>query len=132
MDTWVLKVSLGIPLVCLVALALWHVISYLADKLGTKPKTLRQSPEPPSAFPSPKDDPERLEQACAALEHSLAQRYVELGESWLRKGLSQKAAAVFSKVLQLSPEGPQAALAQERLRQIDEQGRASNNESSTP
>jgi hypothetical protein len=122
-DTWVLKVSIGIPVVCIVALALWHVIAYLSDKLTKKPKALRQSPEPLSAFPYPPDDPERQEQACAALEHSLVQRYVELGESWLRKGQSQKAATVFNKVLQICPEGRQAALAQERLRQIGEEGR---------
>jgi hypothetical protein len=121
MDTWVLRVSIGIPLVCLAVLALWHLVSYLVGKLPRRPKTLRQSPEPPSAFPSLPDDPQRLEQMCAAMEHSLAERYMELGESWLRKGRSERAAVAFNKVLRIFPEGRQAAVAQERLRQMDEQ-----------
>jgi hypothetical protein len=124
MDTWVVRVSFAIPLVCLAALVLWHLISYLAGKLSTKPRTYRQSPEPPQPSRLPADDPEHLEQACAALEDSLAERYMALGESWLRKGQPQKAAATFSKVLRVCPEGRQAPLAQERLREIGNGGRS--------
>ncbi len=132
MDTWVLRVGLAIPVVCLVVLGLWHLISYLAGKLPQKPRTYRQSPEPPSAFRFPADpsttagdDPERLEEACAALEESLAERYMELGESWLRTGQTQKAAAAFTKVLRVCPEGRPGLLARERLREISTEDRGS-------
>jgi hypothetical protein len=118
MDTWVLRVSIAIPLVCLLGLALWHLVSYLVGKLPKKPRTFRQSPEPPALSRPVADDPEWLEQTCINLEESLAERYIELGESWLRRGQTEKAAAAFGKVLQVCPEGRQASLAQERLRQI--------------
>ena len=118
LDTWVWRVSIAIPLVCLVVLVLWHLIYYLVGKLPRKPRTYRQSPEPPAPVRSALDEPERLEQACTALEQSLAERYMELGESWLRREQAQKAAAAFNKVLQVCPEGRQASLARERLRQI--------------
>jgi hypothetical protein len=138
MDTWVLKVSIAVPLLAIAALALWHLLAYLAGKLPAKPRTARQSPEPPEAsggLPpadlarnegiatelSPlavRDDPERLQQACLALEGSLATRYVELAESWLRRGQTQKAAAAFRRVLHICPDTAQARLAQDRLQQI--------------
>jgi len=129
----VLKVSLAIPLVCLVGLGLWHLVAYLAGKLRKKPRTVRHSPEPPSASPSPKlvpalaeiasarDDPERLQQACTALEGSLAETYLELAESWLRRGQLQNAAAALRKVLQVCPESRQAQFAQDRLRQMGDE-----------
>ena len=133
MDTWVLKVSIAILLVCVAGLVLWHLVAYLAGKMPKKPRTKRHSPEPPTAIQSPQplpgvralaevptngDDPERLQQACTNLEDSLAQIYMELAESWLRRGQPQKAAAVFKKILQICPERHQAQLAQDRLQQI--------------
>ena len=35
MDTWVLKVSIAIPLVCIAGLGLWHLMVFLAGKLPT-------------------------------------------------------------------------------------------------
>ena len=108
MDTWVLKVSIAIPLVCIAGLGLWHLAAYLAGKLPKKPRTVRQSPEPPSSSQSPKflpgDAPERLQRTCSTLEDSLAEKYLELAESWLRGGQPQKAAAAWQKVLQICPE----------------------------
>jgi hypothetical protein len=118
MDEWVLRVSIAIPLICLGGLAVWHLVSFVAKKLPKRPRIYRQSPEPPSGMPSLPDDPQRLEKACTALEEVLADRYVELGESWLRRGERQKAALAFGKVIRMSPQGRRAALAQERLREI--------------
>jgi hypothetical protein len=133
MDTWVLWVSIAIPVVCIVGLGLWHLVAYVARKLPKKPRTVRLSPEPPSPIQSAQllargrapvdvpptgDDPERLQQACAALEDSLAERYLELAECWLRRGRPQKAVAVLNKILQVCPERPQAQLAQDRLQEI--------------
>jgi hypothetical protein len=133
MDTWVLKASIVIFLVCIAALGLWHLVAYLVGKLPKKPRTVRQSPEPPSSSQSPqllprvptladvasiRDDPERLQQACTALEDSLAEIYRELAESWLRTGQPQKATAALKKILQLCPDRHQAQLAQDRLQQI--------------
>ena len=133
MDTWVLKVSIVILLVGIAGLVLWHLGAYLAGKLPKKPRTVRHSPEPPSSIPSPnllprgrtladvapiRDDPERLQQTCTALEDSLAQIYMELAESWLRKGQPQNAAAALKKILQICPDRHPAQLARDRLRQI--------------
>jgi hypothetical protein len=132
MDTWVLKFSIAIPLVCIAGLGLWHLMVYLAGKLPKRPRTVRSSPEPPSIpsreFPprgrastkvaSPRVSPEQLQQACIDLEDSLAGAYMELAESWLRTGQLQKAAAALKKIVQICPERRQAQLAQDRLRQI--------------
>ena len=133
MDTWVLKVSIAIPLVCIAGLGLWHLMVFLAGKLPKKPRTVRYSPEPPSSIQSrefpprgralPKvaptrDSPEQLQQACTDLEDSLAEIYLKLAESWLRRGQTQKAATALKKILQICPDSRQAQLAQERLRQI--------------
>ena len=133
MDTWVLWVSIAIPVVCIVGLGLWHLVAYVARKMPRKPRTARLSPEPPAPIRSPQplglgrgpagvplsgDDPEQLQEACATLEDSLAERYLELAESWLRRGQPQKAAAVLKKVLQVCPERHQAQLAQDRLQEI--------------
>ncbi len=133
MDTWVLKVSIAIPLVCIAGLGLWHLMVYLAGKLPKKPRTVRYSPEPPSPIPSrdfpprgralPKvaparNSPEQLQQACTDLEDSLAETYMALAESWLRSGQPRRAAAALQKILQVCPERRQAQLARDRLQQI--------------
>ena len=46
LDTWVLRVGIAIPLLCIAVLVLWHLIAYLVGKLVKKPKSLRHSPEP--------------------------------------------------------------------------------------
>jgi hypothetical protein len=137
MDTWVLKFSIAIPLVCIAGLGLWHLMVYLAGKLPKKPRTVRYSPEPPSPIPSrefpprgraltkvapPRDSPAQLQQACTDLEDSLADTYMELAESWLRNGQPQSAAAAWKKILQICPERRQAQLAQDRLQQICNEG----------
>ncbi len=133
MDTWVLKVSIAIPLVCIAGLALWHLMVYLAGKLPRKPRAVRYSPEPPSSTPSrefpqrgralrqaapARDSPEQLQQACTDLEDSLAEIYMALAESWLRNGQPRRAAAALQKILQVCPERRQAQSARDRLQQI--------------
>jgi hypothetical protein len=137
MDTWVLKVSIAIVLVCIAGLGLWHLVAYLVGKLPKKPRTVRQSPEPPSAIQSAtvpprvravtdvaptSDEPERLQHACTVLEDSLVETYTQLAESWLRRGQPRKAVAALKKILQICPERQQAQLAQDRLRQIGDEG----------
>ncbi len=72
-----------------------------------------------------KNDPDRLGQVCAALVESLADTYLDLAESWLRKGEPQQAAAAWEKVIQSCPETRQAQLARERLRQMGVAGQRS-------
>jgi hypothetical protein len=135
MDTWVLIGSIVFLLACIAGLGLWHLGTFLARKLRKKRGAVKQSPEPPSATQSPKlpqrlrvptnaspigDDPERLQQACTALEDSLAEMYKELAESWLRMGQPQKAADALKKILQLCPGRHQAQSAQDRLLKIGE------------
>ena len=132
-DTWVLIASIAILLMCIAGLGLWRLIAYLFGKLPKKPRMARQSPEPPSAILAPKllphvrvqgeaapsgDDPEKLQQACSALETSLAEVCMELAESWLRRGQPQKAAVALRKILQICPDRHQAKLAEDRLQQI--------------
>ena len=113
-DTWVFRVGIAIPLVCLAVLVLWQLLSYLGRKRGRERRAARESPEPKA--PSPQDDPARLERACAALEERLAQMYLDLAESWIRAGQTQQAVAVWEKVVERSPQTAQAQVARERLR----------------
>jgi hypothetical protein len=123
MDTWVMWAAIAIPLLCLLGLGLWHLLAWLAGKLPGKPRTFRQSPEPPEPpLPFAGDDPDRLQQACTTLERSLAQTYLELGESWLRRGQVEKAAAAFGKVLLVCPDRPEARSAGDHLEQIRKSG----------
>jgi hypothetical protein len=162
-DTWVLRVSIAIPVVCVTALVLWHLFAYLARKLGPTPKVGRPSPEPPQVFRPPKppagaaagdaqgerarrvrellalaaslsdlpegaesrqlatqirNDPERLQRACAALAESLAELYLELAESWLRNGQPRHAAAALGNLVRCCPETRLAEVARGRLRQL--------------
>jgi hypothetical protein len=47
LDTWVFRVSIAVPLVCIAALVLWHLVNHLVGKLVNKRKVIRHSPEPP-------------------------------------------------------------------------------------
>jgi hypothetical protein len=141
-DTWVFKVSVAVPLLCLTILVLWHLLARLT-RSGKKPRAYRSSPEPErgpriedrgseevsdlrsaifaprsSAAAAIKNDPERLQQACAALEVSLAQAYLDLAECWWRRGAVQPAATVWEKIIVSCPQTPQAEVARERLREF--------------
>jgi hypothetical protein len=65
-----------------------------------------------------KNDPERLQQVCAALVDALAETYLELAESWLRKGETRQAAASWQLLVRACPETRQAQAARERLRKL--------------
>jgi cytochrome c-type biogenesis protein CcmH/NrfG len=133
LDTWVLRASIAIPLMCLVVLGVWNLAAWLARKLPQKPRKVRESPEPPSPanpWERPawsqawkesalgRESPERLEQACLALENSLANAWLELAESLVRAGQLEKAVVVWNKVVQICPDRPQAQLARDRIEQI--------------
>jgi hypothetical protein len=145
MDTWVLKVSIAIPVVAIGGLVLWHLLSSLAGTLSKKRRKFRPALEPrpplfspkhptrPAIDPAPavsapsqlaaqiKNDPERLEQACATLVDTLAEMYLELADSWLRQGEPRRAAASLQKLLQSCPGTRHAQLAEDRLRKLDEE-----------
>jgi hypothetical protein len=53
LDTWVLKVSIAIPLVALTVLLLFHLLRYAFGKLKKPRVAKRSSPEPPSREPLP-------------------------------------------------------------------------------
>jgi hypothetical protein len=117
MDTWVFRVSVAIPLICLVALGLWHLIALLARKFPGKPRPRRESPEPPAPLRSG-DDPERLQQVCNSLEISLAEKYLELAEVWRTRGQPDRATIALNRVAQVCPGSSQALVAQDRLQQF--------------
>jgi hypothetical protein len=54
MDTWVLKVSIAIPVVALAGLVLWNLVSWLAGKLVKKRRKFRPALEPRPPLFSPK------------------------------------------------------------------------------
>jgi hypothetical protein len=141
-DTWVFKVSVAVPLLCLAVLVVWHLLARLTRGMK-KQRVYRHSPEPQrgsrsaergaeeasdlrSAIFAPRsssatvlaDDPERLQQTCAALEGSLAQAYLDLAACWWRRGKARQAAAVWQQVVERCPQTPQADVARERLRQL--------------
>jgi cytochrome c-type biogenesis protein CcmH/NrfG len=116
MDTWVLRVSIAVPVVCLGGLLLWQLLTHLAGKLAPRRRAVRQSPEPPSA--RVEDDPDRLERACAALAGSLAAKYLELAECRLRQGQHPQAVAALQAAVRACPGTRQADLARDRLRQL--------------
>jgi hypothetical protein len=190
MDTWIFRVSVAVPVVCLAGLLLWHLVAYLGGRVRGKPKILRHAPEPPARLPGPssrtdfapvilstspedtpadrarlardlldltredfhrqrflsclerckllagtfadrpeaaeakqllaqiKNDPQRLQQVCAAQLDLLAQTYLDLAESWLRKGETEEAAASWQKILQSCPQTAGAQKARECLRNL--------------
>lgn len=115
-DVWVFRVGIAIPLICLVGLVIWRLCAYGARKMRGERRARRESPEP-GTTPS-RNDPEKLERACAAMEESLAHMYLDLAESWLRAGHRQQAFVVWQKVAERCPETPQAQVARERLREL--------------
>jgi hypothetical protein len=130
-DTWVFRVGVAVPAVCITVLVVWHLIGLLTGKNPKRRRKVRESPEPPFPFPpkSPPpaptpadttagDAPDQLRQACMAAEESLARTYLGLAESCLRTGQPREAAAALKKLLRVFPEGDLARLAQDRLRQL--------------
>jgi hypothetical protein len=115
-ETWVLQVSIAVPVVCLAALLLWHLVGQLSRKAVKNRQPVRESPEPSQPWIA--NDPEQLERACAGLVESLAEKYLQLAETWSRKGEPQRAAAALQQLVQRCPETPQAREAADRLRQL--------------
>jgi|GEM_PF-4677982 len=52
LDTLIFRVSIAVPLVCIAALVLWHLVNHLVGKLVKKRKVIRHSPEPQAAVQS--------------------------------------------------------------------------------
>jgi hypothetical protein len=114
-DTWIFYVGIAVPLVCLAGLGLWQLSAFIARKLRGERRAVRESPEPPRPL---NEDPERLERTCAALTESLAAAYLQLADSWQRRGQTQQATAALKKLVQMCPDTPQARIARERLEQF--------------
>ncbi|MDB5311901.1 MAG: hypothetical protein JWO38_6103 [Gemmataceae bacterium] len=68
-----------------------------------------------------KNTPDRLAAACEQMNEKTAAMYLALADSWTKKGQDKEATACLEKVMRLSPNSPQAELAQVRLTKI--QGR---------
>jgi hypothetical protein len=123
LDTWVFRVAIAIPVVCVAALITWHLLGSVLRLPRRRRRPVRLSPEPPDPFPRrekarpPRDDgPAHWEQVCARLEGELADAYLELAEQWCRAGRPLQATAIWRRVVQVCPDGPQARRARECLR----------------
>jgi uncharacterized protein len=57
LDTWVFRVGIAIPILCIAVLVLWHLVNHLLGKLVKRRTTFRHSPEPPAPFQSSKGLP---------------------------------------------------------------------------
>jgi thioredoxin-related protein len=66
-----------------------------------------------------KGDAERMAQVCEAMNDRLSTMYMSLAENFMKKGLTQQAAAYFEKVVKLNPGGAAAVSAQAKLTQIN-------------
>jgi hypothetical protein len=49
-DTWVFNVGVAIPVVCVIGLIVWHLLSSAAGKRVRNRKAVRSAPEPPEPF----------------------------------------------------------------------------------
>jgi hypothetical protein len=67
-DTWVLAVSIAVPLVCVAALLLWHLAAGLAGKRGVRRKAARLAPEPPAPPSAPPPTDAQVDSARRARE----------------------------------------------------------------
>jgi hypothetical protein len=121
-DTWVIRVSIALPFICLGVVVIWQLLSYLKRKLSKPRVAARESPEP--ARPFDRDatpisvELEKLERDCASLAEALAQKYLELAEACVQSGQRERAAAVWQKIIERCPESRQALVAQDRLREL--------------
>jgi hypothetical protein len=124
MDAWIFKVAIAVPLVCICGLVLWHLMSRLSARTGKNRRSVRQSPEPEPTFLHSgetagfKNDPERLQRACAGLVESLAETYLQLADCWLRQGQREQAVIALREIVQRCPETRQAQTARERLQRL--------------
>ncbi len=67
-----------------------------------------------------KADPQRMSRVCEAMNERLSKMYMDLADSWQKKGDKQQAAACLEQVLKINPVGNSAASAQARLAQLSE------------
>jgi thiol-disulfide isomerase/thioredoxin len=65
-----------------------------------------------------KSNPDAMARVCESMNDRLAQMYMTLADSFLRKGQNEQAGAYLEKVVKLNPTGAAASTAQARLTQI--------------
>jgi hypothetical protein len=118
-DTFIFWFSVTIPPLCILCLVAWHLLRRWSGKRVKQRQPIRISPEP--AQPLPKNDPPHLERACVALVESLARKYLELAESWMRQGQPENAVVAWQQILQRCPETREAQIARERLSMADKE-----------
>jgi len=66
-----------------------------------------------------KSNPERMARVCDAMNDRLAKMYMDLAESWLKKGDRDQAVACWDKVTKVHPASQAAMNAQARLAQVN-------------
>ena len=66
-----------------------------------------------------KSNPEWLRQACDSLGNQLAALYLELADTWLKRGQPQQAVPCLERVVRILPGSRYAEVAQARLARIN-------------
>ena len=81
-------------------------------------RDLPESREAAALIAEIKGNAERMARVCESMNDRLAKMYMELADSWLKKGQKDQATACLEKVLKVNPTGLNAATAQAKLTQI--------------
>jgi tetratricopeptide (TPR) repeat protein len=87
----------------------------LCEILETTYKDLPEGKQGAELAGSVRSSPDKLAVACEHLNERLASMYATLGESWLKKGEKEQAAACFEKAVRAAPASLSAREAQARL-----------------
>jgi thioredoxin-related protein len=81
-------------------------------------RDLPEGKEAATLAASIKANPQQMSRVCDAMNERLSKMYMDLADSWLKKGETEQAAACLEKVLKINPSGSTAVNAQARLAQL--------------
>jgi thioredoxin-related protein len=104
----------------------------VCEILGTTYKDLDEGKRAAELAAEIRSHPEKLAEACEDLSERLASMYFTLGETWLKKGEKDRAAAYFENAVRTAPASAIARDAQARLAVLQAKPRMTTGESRRP